>query len=335
MQGRMLLLGLVLAAVATGCPKPADMVDMAAPPDMKPASACTDEETGSLEVGDACDTKKACKCPAPESDAKNFACLRSYEFAEISTTVDLPGGMCSSKLGSCNLGKSDKCGTSGVCMDLFGGGPACMKKCKKNGCRDGYKCFRFEADPTDINSPEFDVCLPPDESIQDCDPTAANQCTSLGGTRTADLTNGNPNAGCLRRGPDNVGLCLFLPCQIGPKNCPNRGNTPQSCYYIDLGQQVYSGRVAGDKSVGSYCFPISGAGKKLDETCQFLNECADNLICLQGKCAQMCFQGTQPTFPGGQAMYKNAAVACPAGTMCKNVFGASDMTNYAGACTTM
>jgi hypothetical protein len=89
---------------------------------------------------------------------------------------------------------------------------------------------------------------------------------------------------------------------------------------------------------GSICLDIPAAGMQvaLGGTCTSLNQCADNLTCTvnadgTATCRQNCYHGTQPTFAGGKAMYKNAALSCPAGTTCTNtamIAGA----NWPGEC---
>lgn len=330
MQLRLLIASFgLLGAAALGCSKmePMDTADMAMPVqmDMRKPGSCVDNE-GTKAVGEACTNSTKCDCSGPKP-----TCLSSLEFGE---TIDLPGSYCSNA--GCTINQNDTCGDNGVCADAAGdGNPLCFQKCRKGQCRADYSCVNIATDPNSATSKSASVCLPKD-GLVDCDPTAdpATQCSSIGGTMVSTLTNGNPNAACLRIGPDPAGQCRYLPCQIGAKNCPALSGNAYGCFYFDVQRNTQNPDPA-DKFKGEICLPVPGMQKKDGDTCMGgFNTCGDNFYCDAGTCRQLCYSGTQPTFMGGNMMYKNAATACPMGRTCADAFGlkAAGATNWAGVC---
>lgn len=337
MNLRPLFIGVLLASIgcsgngSSGMDMSTDVdMRMSKPtPDMKKAGAC--DENGTKPVGSACGSSTKCDCSGPKPN-----CLT--QLALGMTTLDLPGGYCSNK--SCVIGQeADTCGDSGVCADLAGDGTlACYQRCTKGACRaPDYACINVAQDPNNPMSKVVPACLPKDMIVQ-CDPTAdpMTQCTKVGGTDVSTLTNGFPGAYCARIGKDPVGECRYLPCQIGPGNCPASGTGgPQGCVYFDAVNNTRGGDPA-DKWKGPLCLPLVAAAmqKKVGDTCMYLNECVDNSTCYGGAmatCKQNCFNGTQPSYPGGQMKYKNPASACPGGTKCTNVYNLSG-DNWTGLC---
>lgn len=327
MSHRYLLLAALFASV--GCPAkdmPNDQQDMAKPAaDMRKIGTCEDN-VGTKPVGEACTSATKCDCSGPKP-----TCLQAITFGD--GDLDLPGGYCSNG-GSCTAGTVDSCGDEGLCVDLIGDGSTnCVKRCTRGKCRSPeYACLNVAVDASKSNSPIKAVCLPADGLVE-CDPTKdiATQCTKIGGTDVSTLTNGNPNAACLRIGPDDVGQCRFLPCQLGPGNCPKLSGNTYGCFYFDI-QKNTSTPNPNDKYKGTVCLPLPNPTKKVGDDCTGgFNTCGDNQYCSSGKCQQMCFNGTQPMFNGGNPMYKNAAPACPAGTKCTDVFAIGG-ANWPGLC---
>lgn len=337
MQAKFLLLSCLLLSV--GCPGPPppeeDMKPVA--PDMRKGCA----EDGTKSVGEACTNTTKCDCSGPKP-----TCAMQVSISDTDTAT-LTGGYCSNT--ACTIGQASTCGDEGTCTDYVGTGDAlCLKKCGKGGCRPDYACLRVFTDGASATSKTAAVCLPR-EGLVDCDPTAdpTTQCTKLfSGQDVAPLTNGNPNGACTRFGalngltsptPDDVGECLLVPCQIGPKNCPN---SSFGCFYFDVTRNLGGAASGTDKFKGNVCLPAGMAKNEGDACMGGFNTCGDNKFCYitgggpMGVCRQLCFTGTQPTFTGGNAMFKNAAAACPAGRTCKDEFGlmAAGAMNWAGIC---
>lgn len=307
MQARFLLIGSLLLAV--GCPTtpPVDF-DMrpAVTPDLR--KTCADNE-GLKEVGETCTRATRCDCSGPKPD-----CVSQITVGNFS--LDLTGGYCM-RSGSCDTKDSATCGDRGKCVDLSGAGDTyCFRSCTKGKCRADYACIGLSVNPSDPMAAVANVCLPT-AGLVECDPTKdqTTQCTQIQGQNVAGLTNGNPNAACFRIGLDDVGECRYLPCSIGPKNCPALGNGPASCYYIETR----------DAFKGTICLPTNPMPKAEGAACNSagvgITDCGDNMICISNVCRQYCYIGTQPTFTGGNAMFKNAAKACPAGRTCQDIFG--------------
>ncbi|MCS6912107.1 MAG: hypothetical protein RMK29_17560 [Myxococcales bacterium] len=325
MKASYVTLGLLLLCV--GCPPMAppmeDQVDMAMPPPPDMRRGC-DDNAGTKPVGAACTRATRCDCSGPKPD-----CISSLELGE---TLDLPGGYCTNT--RCSLTDSaGTCGDSGVCVQLSpDGDPLCLQRCRKGQCRADYACVNVAVDPNNPQSRLASVCLPT-EGIVECNPTAdpTTQCTTIAGLQVSTLTNGAPNAACLRIGPDDAGQCRFLPCQIGPRNCPPLGGTPQGCFYFDVQRNTQNPN-PNDKFKGTVCLPIPGMQKMDGEACTGgFNTCGDNMQCWQGVCRQICYNGMQPMYMGGNPMYKNAPLPCPAGRTCRDAFMLGG-ANWPGLC---
>ncbi len=280
-----------------------------------------------LAAGDPCSAENisctGCTGPHP-------ACLTQLTFGQ--TPFPLEGNYCSNN--GCDPAHSaDTCGNNGLCADLFGdgGNNLCYTRCTKKGaCRSHYACITTVANAA--TQSVISVCLPPGP-FSECDPTRMAQCTMFEGRLTSTLTNGDPNAACLRIGKDDVGQCRFLPCSIGPNNCPaDSGGKPNGCLYLDFAKNLNSADPT-DAFKGAVCvaIPKIEMQKKAGDACASINECGDNLTCFMKVCRQNCFRGTQPTFPDGMARYKNPATACPVGTQCTDWDGIGGAT-YAGIC---
>lgn len=319
MQCRLWILGIVLVAGCSGSGNNTDggtTTDMTVKPDL---ASCVG--TGALSVGDVCKkvTAKSCECSGVHA-----ACISDYTVG--TNDITLPDNTCTNT--ACDTTNSlDTCGDNGACVNLFGmSDPLCFQKCTKGKCRDGYKCIGFQVD-TNI-AKTANICVPPDQFGIDCDPTKPQntQCTMVGGMLTSTLTNGNPNAGCRRVGLDDVGQCSFLPCNIGPKNCPGTAAAPYGCFYA----------TTTDGFKGTICLGVNPTQKKVGDTCDSATngrfDCGDNLSCINNVCLQNCYAGTQPTFmAAGNPMYKNAATPCPGATKCTD-FAMLGGANYPGVC---
>lgn len=291
-------------------------------PDLRRPGSCVDY-AGIKAVGESCTNATKCDCSGPKP-----TCLASFEFGE---TIDLPSGYCSNA--GCILNQDDTCGDNGVCADPGGTADAvCFQRCLRGRCRTDYACITVLVDGSSMTSRTTSVCLPRNPIVE-CDPTAAptTQCTSVGGVVISTVTNGNPNAACMRIGPDPVGQCLYLPCQIGPRNCPALSGTPYGCFYFDVQRNTASPDPA-DTFKGTVCLPVPGVQKRDGDACSGgFNTCGDNFYCDGAVCRQLCYNGAQPTYAGGRAIYKNAALACPAGRTCQNAFGLAG-TSWTGLC---
>ncbi len=330
MQSKVLSLGVLLLLVqALGCGNSGngdggvgDMRTVA--PDMLPAC------NPMLSVGDPCSNKNK-KCTG--CTGTHPVCLTDITLG-MSNPISLDQNYCSNT--SCDPTKSlDTCGDSGKCADLDGSGTfQCYEQCTKGKCRTNYSCFTTSNDPArtvTMTPTSVHVCLP--SELGDCDPTRAMQCTTIGGAMTSTITNGDQYAGCIRNGVDNVGRCQLIPCSIGPGNCPPLGGGPASCFYLVAAQVQGSGASPTDALKGTFCFGIPPAAMQaaVGAACTHLNDCVDNASCVMGTCRQSCYQGTQPTFMGGMAKYKNPATACPAGTTC-NDSSQIGTASFPGAC---
>lgn len=224
------------AAVAPGV-LPTEEAGVEAPGDAAAGDARSSATTGAS--GDPCETAADCKGTAPE-------CVKER------SGISYPGGVCTS---TCDAKKNDAnglnpdCpGTRGVCNVRVGKClRACTEKTGANPCRDGYACF----------DDETAVCAP--ETISQCHPSKAGECTSADGGARA----------CIKVGYDDVGLCV-AGCSPFTQDCTQNG---YACFPNASGEGT--------------C--LTTAGKAAGAACIYKNDCAKGLGCAaSGVCRPYC-----------------------------------------------
>jgi hypothetical protein len=177
-----------------------------------------------------------------------------------------PDGYCTSgcnpKNNNPQTGNSPDCpGSSSTCLDIgqLGSSGSCMATCTAMSgampCRSGYACFDACDEYSCVNA-----CRPSSES--QCDPT--------------DLASCGMGMGCLRLGPDNVGLCDAT-CDPFAQDCSQKEMS--ACYVFDDTGRGFCSQAYTNLSDG--------------EACQYVNECAAGLGCFfsngnAGVCRPFC-----------------------------------------------
>jgi hypothetical protein len=246
-----------------------------------------------------------------------------------------------------NCNTDADCGGGNVC--LFSGGPtpgACARACASAAdCGTDLGCW-ISLGPQ--------ACWPRDgvaefgaPLVLNCDPTVAG-CT-FGGSPL--------RGGCSRQvlGAGNQGVCL-QGCDIGTSECPSitaSGMTfAQSCYFVDETFDMTTMQANGDKLKQPVCevdVPVGTPAQFIADGAECLDPASMQHffdICLPGsqcevydlsgaapdnRCHRLCYLGNFTPRDLG-APDGGAAVTCPSGQSCHDVFGTGGSSLPVGLC---
>jgi hypothetical protein len=257
---------------------------------------------------------------AGDGDCQSGLCFVS-SFGNAAGKVATPGGYCSKACAS-----DSDCGNAS-CV-AFGSVRYCLAACSAPAdCRDGYACWLLGAA----------VCFPSENLT--CDPAAGD------GTC---LTTEGKQGGCLRRalGTGPRGECSQA-CLVGADTCPfDQG--PQICIVVNATAQT-DGTPTGDRYRGTVCTPLSAPPGPRSDGAECLYPSAAGPM---RHYADVCVDGDECYLLGGQPAgqgfdprgdnlchrlcnppgFAGAALPCPIGLTCRDVFGLFFSGNPAGLC---
>jgi hypothetical protein len=270
---------------------------------------------------------KSCVISSDCTDGTNPTCRRS---ASSST------GMCSA-----DCSRDADCGNGNVCV--FGSSPpgACARACSAaSDCGNGLGCWIVL---------DHQACWPLDGVFEfgqpltlNCDPTVPH-CNGAGGCSRQVL------------GPGFAGVCR-QGCDIGTSQCPSLNYSSmifqQSCYFVDesidmmnqpTGDALKQPICVIDVPVGSPSKFIADGAECLDpnsgqhyfDICQPGSQCEVYTLAVgaapDNKCHKLCYLGSLMLRDLG-APDGGAALTCPVGQSCTDVFGTAGSSLPVGLC---